>query len=217
MRKSFRVLQVLVLCGIVAGLLPVAASANGLFFSEYIEGSSNNKALELFNATGSSIDLAAGNYQIWVFFNGGTTATQQWALTGTIASMGTYVVANSSAGAAILNVADQTTGSIWYNGDDAVALLTVGADTTMIDVIGQIGFDPGSEWGTGLQSTADNTLRRNPGVCDGDPDGSNVFDPSVEWTGFATDTFDGLDAHSSDCQSVAVEAKTWEGVKRLYR
>jgi uncharacterized protein len=66
-------------------------------------------------------------------------------------------------------------------------------------VIGQIGFDPGTEWGTGLVSTADNTLRRKDTVCAGDPDGSNAFDPSVEWDGYAQDTFDGLGTHFANC------------------
>ncbi len=37
------------------------------------------------------------------------------------------------------------TASGWFNGDDAVVLRK---GTTVIDVIGQIGFDPGSEWGS---------------------------------------------------------------------
>jgi hypothetical protein len=36
----------------------------GLFISEYIEGSSNNKALELFNGAGALIDLAAEGYRV---------------------------------------------------------------------------------------------------------------------------------------------------------
>ena len=59
-------------------------------------------------------------------------------------------------------------------------------------MIGQIGVDPGTEWGTGLTSTADNTLRRKASVEAGDANGSDAFDPAVEWDGFATDTFDGL-------------------------
>ena len=69
----------------------------------------------------------------------------------------------------------------------------------MLDVIGQIGSDPGSQWGTGLTSTADNTLRRKADICAGDPVGSDAFDPAVEWDGFANDTFDGLGAHTSTC------------------
>ena len=65
-------------------------------------------------------------------------------------------------------------------------------------MIGQIGFDPGTEWGTGI-STADNTLRRDPIRCVGDSDGSDAFDPSVEWDGLPLDTFDGLGAHTANC------------------
>ena len=110
-------------------------------------------------------------------------------LTGTVAFGDVFVVAQSTANAAILAEADQTNGSGWFNGDDAVVLRQ---GTTVVDVIGQIGFDPGSEWGTGLVSTADNTLRRKTTVCQGDPNGADVFDPATEWDGFATDTFSGL-------------------------
>ena len=170
---------------------PVAAASTDLFISEYIEGTSNNKAIEIFNDTGVAVDLAAGAYNIFMSFNGGTS-TLTINLTGSVAQGDVYVVANAAASAPILAQADQTNGSGWFNGDDAVALRK---GTTNIDVIGQIGFDPGAEWGTGLRSTADNTIRRNPTVTAGDPDGSNAFDPLGEWDGFATDTFGGLGAH----------------------
>ena len=70
---------------------------------------------------------------------------------------------------------------------------------TIVDVVGQIGFDPGTEWGSGLVSTADNTLRRMDTICTGDPDGSNAFDPSIEWDGYANNTFGGLGAHVANC------------------
>jgi predicted extracellular nuclease len=70
---------------------------------------------------------------------------------------------------------------------------------TNIDVFGEIGFDPGSSWGP--PSTKDNTLLRKPAVCAGDPDGSNAFDPSVEWDGIGKDNFDGLGAHAPTCGS----------------
>jgi hypothetical protein len=166
-----------------------------LFFSEYIEGSSYNKALEIYNGTGSAIDLLAGQYAIDMYFNGSSTATVTIVLTGTVASGDVYVVANGSAAQTILDQADQKSAltANWYNGDDAV-VLRKGA--TIIDVIGQIGFDPGAEWGSGLTSTADNTLRRKSNITKGDTYGSDTFDPSVEWDGFAVDTFDGLGSHT---------------------
>jgi predicted extracellular nuclease len=187
------VLAVTVLVCALAGAQSAAAASTDLFFSEYIEGSSNNKALELFNGTGAAIDLAAGGYSVQMFFNGSATAGLTINLTGTVANGDVFVLAQSSASATILAAADQTNGAGWFNGDDAVVLRK---GTTVLDVIGQIGFDPGTEWGTGLTSTADNTLRRKGTVAAGDLNGSDVFDPAIEWDGFATDTFDGLGAHT---------------------
>jgi predicted extracellular nuclease len=179
---------------------PAAAQTTDLFISEYIEGSSNNKAIEIYNGTGSSVDLAAGGYKIQMFFNGAATAGLTINLTGTVAAGDVYVVAHASANATILAQADQTNSSPWFNGDDAVALLK---GTTVLDVVGQIGVDPGTEWGTGLTSTADNTLRRKSTICAGDPNGTDAFDPSAEWDGYATDTFGGLGAHSANCATNA--------------
>ncbi len=173
-----------------------AAPPTDLFFSEYVEGTSNNKALEIYNGTGAAINLATGGYNIQMFFNGSASAGLTINLTGTVAAGDVYVVAQASANATILAQADQTNGSGWFNGDDAVVLRK---GTSVLDVIGQIGFDPGSEWGTGLVSTADNSLWRKATVCAGDPLPSNAFDPALEWDGFATDTFGGLGAHAAAC------------------
>ena len=186
-----------------AGLLLVPIGARAmpieLFFSEYIEGSSNNKALEIFNGTGSSIDLLTGGYNVQMFFNGNATAGLTINLTGSVVDGDVFVLAHSSADPAILAQADQTNGAGWFNGDDAIALRK---GTTIIDVIGQIGFDPGSEWGSGLVGTADNTLRRKSSVLGGDANGGDAFDPTLEWDGFATNTFDALGSHSVSFQVV---------------
>ncbi len=130
-----------------------------------------------------------------MFFNGNLVSTLQINLGGTVAAGDVFVVAQAAASAAILAQADQTNTAGWYNGDDAV-VLRKGA--TVIDVIGQIGVDPGTEWGSGLTSTADNTLRRKAAVIAGDAIGSDLFVPDGEWDGFATDTFDGLGSHNAE-------------------
>jgi predicted extracellular nuclease len=168
-----------------------AATGNELFFSEYVEGSSNNKALEIYNPTDVPIQLSG--YGIEMYFNGSSSAGLTIGLTGTIQPADVYVVAQASADAAILAVADQTNGSGWFNGDDAVVLTHNG---TVIDAIGQVGVDPGTEWGSGLTSTQDNTLRRKPTITSGDTTATDAFDPSVEWDGYATNTFDGLGSHT---------------------
>ena len=40
------------------------APTTGVFFSEYVEGTSNNKAIEVYNGSGAPIDLGAEGYRI---------------------------------------------------------------------------------------------------------------------------------------------------------
>ena len=175
------------------------AAASTLFFSEYIEGSSYNKALEIYNGTGADVDLTAENYEIRIYFNGNATVGKTVALTGTVVNGDVYVVADSKADPVILAQADSAGTTNYFNGDDAIELVK---DGVVIDSIGQVGVDPGSQWGSGLISTADNTLRRLPDVCQGDPNSSDAFDPSLEWEGFEVNTFDGLGSHTSNCDVV---------------
>jgi uncharacterized protein len=160
-----------------------------LLISEYVEGSSNNKAIELYNNSGSLIDLGASNYNLEFYFNGNTSAGTTIPLTGAIEDGEVFVIADNDASAEILDRADFTSASSFFNGDDAIILKENGV---IVDSLGQIGFDPGSQWGIGDISTQDNTLRRNTEITVGDTDASNVFDPSLEWSGFPQDTFDGL-------------------------
>lgn len=186
--------------GLLLAALPAAASTQPteLFISEFVEGSSNNKAIEIYNGTGAAIDLGLAGYSIQMYFNGSASAGLTVNLTGTVAPGDVFVLAQSSAVAAIRDVSDQLSAASWFNGDDAVVLRK---GSTVLDVIGQVGFDPGTEWGTGLVSTADNSLRRKSVVCQGDTNSADVFDPVTEWDGFATDTFSGLGAHSATCES----------------
>ncbi|MDN5768883.1 MAG: ExeM/NucH family extracellular endonuclease [Humibacillus sp.] len=185
--------------GVVPFVAAPSASAapTDLFFSEYVEGSSNNKALEIYNGTGAPVDLASAGYAVRLYFNGSSTSSSTIALTGTVANGDVFVLAASAADPAVLTAADQTTGASLWNGDDAISLVKTDA-TAPLDVIGQIGFDPGTEWGTGLTSTADNTLRRKPAVQAGDSNGSDAFDPAAQWLGYPVDTFDGLGSHTID-------------------
>ncbi|MCC6412807.1 MAG: lamin tail domain-containing protein, partial [Saprospiraceae bacterium] len=175
----------------------VAAPCAELFISEYVEGSGNNKAIEIYNPTANPI-LLTGVYSLRMYFNGSITASTTIALTGTIAPYDVFVVADNDSDAAILAQTDQQSTASFYNGDDAIELFN-GSTSMVVDVIGQVGFDPGTEWGTGLVSTADNTIRRKSTVQSGDMVGNNAFVPATEWDGFANNTFDGLGSHSSAC------------------
>lgn len=196
MKKSLIAIISFVLCFVVAGpgTLAYASPIVDLFFSEYIEGTSNNKALEIYNGTGTTVDLGAGGYNVQMFFNGSASAGLTLNLTGTIAAGDVYVLAQSSAAAPILAQADFTSGAGWFNGNDAIALRK---GTTPIDVIGQIGFNPGTEWGTGLTSTADNTLLRLSTIVAGDANGTDAFYPSQQWAGFPIDTFNDLGTYTA--------------------
>ncbi|MCC5655185.1 ExeM/NucH family extracellular endonuclease [Nostoc sp. XA013] len=182
-----------------------------LFFSEYVEGSSNNKALEIYNSTGAAINLATEGYVVQMYFNGNTAPATTINLTGTVANGDVFVLAQSLANAAIIAQADQTSSASWYNGDDAIVLRKGGTSGTIVDVIGQIGVDPGTEWGTGLTSTADNTLRRKSSITMGDTNPDDAFEPSLQWLGFATDTFDGLGSYTTDGGNTAGVTITQSG------
>ena len=165
-----------------------------IIISEYIEGSSNNKAIELFNRTNSDIDLASESYKLSRFSNGGTSGSDI-NLSGVIAANSTFVIVHSSANETLQALANQISGSLSHNGDDAYVLYK-GAD--VVDSFGRVGEDPGSQWGSDLQSTQDNTLVRKSSVVSGDLEVSDAFDPAIEWDGYAKDTFEHLGSHSSD-------------------
>ena len=169
-----------------------AATAE-LFFSEYVEGSGFNKALEIFNGTGAAIDLGSNGYNVQMFFNGNPVSTLTINLVGTVADGDVFVLAQTTANAGILAQADQTNGSGWFNGDDAVVLRR---GSVVIDALGQAGFDPGTEWAAGLVSTADNTLRRKATIVAGDTNHTDPFDPSLEWDVFSQDDIVGLGTHT---------------------
>ncbi|XOV68782.1 MAG: lamin tail domain-containing protein [Fluviicola sp.] len=167
-----------------------AQQCTDLFFSEYIEGSSSNKALEIYNPTSGPIDLS--NYTISRNNNGAPTASYTLTLSGTIAAGDVFVVADSLSDPIIQAEADILDDISFFNGDDAVYLVNVLTDDTL-DIIGEIGVDPGSGWTVGSGSTQNNTLVRNSNVQFGQ---TNWTIASGQWTDFPTDMFDSLGAHT---------------------
>jgi hypothetical protein len=164
--------------------------ATDLYFSKYGEGSSNNKFLEIYNGTGTAVDLS--NYSIELYANGAATASNTQTFTaGTMIAAGdVYVLRNSGAAlTAILNASDISSSVCNFNGDDAVALKKLGA---VLDVIGQIGTDPGSSWpvaGTTV-GTVDHTLIRKLSVCSPNAVNLSSFGTDAtnsEWIVYASD------------------------------
>lgn len=167
-----------------------------LFISEYVEGSGNNKAIELYNPTTTAVNLATDVYKLELYFNGSSTAnptTGVITLTGSVAAGGTFVIKNTNASGTI--VAQQTSGNLQFNGDDAV-VLKKGAN--IVDSFGQVGVDPGAAWTAGGVTTVDKTLRRKSSITTGDTISNDAFGPSLQWEQFATDDFTGLGSHTVD-------------------
>ncbi|MFY7743744.1 MAG: choice-of-anchor D domain-containing protein, partial [Flavobacterium sp.] len=165
--------------------------AEDLIISEYLEGSSNNKFIEIFNGTGSAVNLS--DYQLRLYGNGSTTPVSA-VLSGTLNNGETRVYQNSQqtiyAGAATnLNTI------INFNGDDAVALYKISSDS-LIDVFGVIGNDPGTAWTVSGNTTLDRTLVRNAIVNQGAPSATGFPTLGTEWTQFPVNTASNLGSHS---------------------
>jgi hypothetical protein len=164
-----------------------------LFFSEYSEGSSNNKYIEIYNPTANAVSLSG--YTVYQSGNGGSY-TNTFTTSATIASGGVYMIAANQADASILAVADTAMAypSIaHFNGNDAM-ILTYGTDT--IDVIGVPGVDPGSSWTVGTGSTANHTLVRMASIGAGSTDWTTG---ATEWDVYAQNTWTYKGAHTSNC------------------
>jgi hypothetical protein len=173
---------------VVPELAPPAAT---LFFSEYIEGSSNNKAVEIYNP--NAFDVVMTGYKVCLYSNGATECGNNLVLDGiTIAANSVYVITNSSANAEIAAASDVTSSITYFNGDDTV---TLELDGTVVDIIGLIGEDPASgSWPAGTAgSTVNFTLVRNSNVTTG-----NTVFTAAEWTEYATDTATDLGTHTVD-------------------
>lgn len=163
-------------------------TGTGQFFSQYMEGSSGtNKMVEIFHAAAGTLDLAT--CEVKLYSNGNTTANNTMGLAGSLDQGQVHVLCNVSE-PALLAVCDQNSGGLTFNGDDALELVCGGITQ---DVIGQIGFRPSGSWGP--PETVNNTLIRGCEVTEGDADGSDVFDPSVEWVSGTPDSPDGFGEH----------------------
>ena len=178
-------------------------TANELFISEYVEGSSNNKAIEIANITANPIDLS--NYNLRRQANGSGAWSTRYDLIGTLASNDVVVIINENASNATLiaqadivvpNNASTNFGEpLNFNGNDPVGLFK---DETLIDIIGV--FDGGS--GNFAQNT---TLRRKSTISEP----NTTFDLANEWDSFPEDTVDDIGSHATTLSTTLV---SWEGL-----
>jgi len=176
-----------------------AMGTPNLLISEYIEGGSFNKAVEIVNLGDAAIDL--NGCAIDRYSNGATEGNQDEVFITLdeetlLAPNGLWVVCHTSIADA--TNCDYSTGDLNHNGDDALALV---CGETVYDIFGKIGEDPAAGfWANGDESVTskDMTLRRNCDITAGDTDGSDDFDPGVQWTAYAKDDLSNLGSNHCD-------------------
>ncbi|MDY0100756.1 MAG: endonuclease, partial [Bacilli bacterium] len=179
-----------------------------LFISEYIEGSSNNKYLEIYNGTGQSVNLSG--YKLRLFANGASTPNNDVALSGTLAHNSTIVYKNSGAALTLPSgVTATTNAAINYNGNDAIAIYKI-STSSYVDIFGVIGSNPGTAWTGGGVTTVDKTLVRKSSVYQGVTVNPATFNPSVEWIQYDRDTVTYLGSHTTDYAiAKEIQADAW--------
>ncbi len=112
-----------------------------LIISEYVEGSRNNKYLEIANISDSEIDLAA--YTLRKYVNGAEDNFDDMTLSGTLASKAVKVFRiNTSELTLPEGVTAEVTNSqvLNFNGDDPVALICNGEVVDLLGVFGDVDF-----------------------------------------------------------------------------
>lgn len=163
---------------------PNSIYATDLLISEYVEGTSNKKAIEIFNGTGVTVDLA--NYTLKKQINGAGAFVSDLVLSGSLPNNDVYVIVLSStsgtnlAGNSWVDLAT-TSSALSFNGNDAVALFH---GTTQVDQVG-IFNQVTPNWGTDL------TLVRKPNIST--PTTAFSF---TDWDQYAMDTITYLGNHT---------------------
>lgn len=194
---------------LILGSLLSYGQLTDLIISEYAEGSSNNKYIEIYNGTGATVDLS--NYELWRISNGGTWPESTVSLSGMLADGAVIVAANSSADTAILNLPNATTAynsATFFNGDDAVGLAKDNGQGVfeLIDAVGREGADPGSGWDVAgvTDATGEHTLVRKASVCSPDTSwgvtsGTNA--QNSQWIVYPQNTWTFAGSHTDSCST----------------
>ena len=168
-----------------------AGLCDDLIISEYVEGTSNNKALEIHNPTPFDVDLTP--YVMEVYNNGSDVPVQTLNLEGILPSGGVHVMGNPQATADIVNVSQVLSTVTWFNGNDPIVLRKNGE---IIDMMGVIGVDPLGAWSVGAGAMAEYTLVRKPNIGQGS---TNWNEGQTQWDVYPQDTFNFLGEHTASC------------------
>ena len=154
--------------------------AGDLIISTYVEGSSWNKAVELYNGTGKTIDLS--KYYLQKQSNGSGSYISTLHLTGTLDNGKSYAIVHKQAASDLIAKAQLVTDSLLqFDGNDAIVLVRSGVT---IDMVGSANAGADVYWGTNL------TLQRKASVTHP----LSVFNPD-EWTTLPIDSYAMLGSH----------------------
>ncbi|WP_455539679.1 CehA/McbA family metallohydrolase [Terrisporobacter sp.] len=169
--------------------------AKDIIISEYIEGSGQNKAIELYNGTGKEVDLS--EYKVELYLNGSATVSTTLNLEGTLSHDKTYIISHKDANEVIKSKADITWANMTHTGDDAIVIKK---GDVVVDSFGKAGERPDKAWTSedGSVSTMDMTLIRKSEISSGDTNTTDKFDPSIEWEAKKKDYTEDLGKHSMD-------------------
>ena len=178
-----------------------------LIISEYVDGPGNDRAIEIFNGTGSPIALDDYVLEVYSGSNGnsGTPSTLQLSEVDPSIATGTTIVVVSSGSSAALQ-SFYPWNELLFDGDDAIVLRnTRVSGVNIVDSFGQVGGVPaGGAWtGSGV-STKSTGLRRKQDVCAGRVNATDPFDPAVQWNQHPNNDYTNLGIHSVVCQQPVI-------------
>jgi len=184
--------------------------ANGqqdIFFSEYLEDG-RNKCLELFNPTNVAIDLS--DYTIEIYINGATAPVgTPWSFEGrTIGSMSVIVLCQGLSDIPLLSIRDYPFGFGSFNGNDAIVLKNAGRT---IDIIGNVGCDPGASWTEGGNQTENVVLVRkacvNSGITNSGGNCNTFTGLANDWIAYGKTDYTHLGNHNFGLKAIEIFGK----------
>lgn len=172
-------------------------NASDLFISEYVEAKNYDKYIEIFNGTGTTIDLS--NYTLMLFNNVEQPAQSVLELSGNLKDGEILVVYHPNAASVIKNSGGVAHLVINFNGNDAIALYK---NDILIDVVGDLLKPVGVGWDVGgiKEATKDHTLVRKSTVY-----GPNSTWTESEWLVLNNEDFSNINLHTMDGYKPIVE------------